>query len=84
MILRRQPKFFRQLDDDPLGAADVAEPVAALVLLDIADEVAAAGSQTGDGGVDVVDRERDVPDARGVRRRVRVSASLGGDRNLTS
>ena len=33
-----------QLDDDPLEAADVAEPVAVLVALQLADELSAAGS----------------------------------------
>src|SRR5947209_1280117 len=37
-----------QLDDDSLGAADVAEPVAVLVALQLADELGAAGSQAGD------------------------------------
>jgi nucleoside-diphosphate-sugar epimerase len=35
--------LFRQLDDDPLGAADVAEPVAVLVAHQLADELGAAG-----------------------------------------
>ena len=35
--------LFRQLDDDPLGAADVAEPVAVLVAHQLADEFGAAG-----------------------------------------
>jgi NAD(P)-dependent dehydrogenase (short-subunit alcohol dehydrogenase family) len=46
-----------QRDDDPLGAADVAEPVAVLVLHHVSNEVRAAGSQAGDSGVDVVDGE---------------------------
>jgi hypothetical protein len=34
-----------QLDDDPLGAADVAKPVAILVLLELADEFGAVSPQ---------------------------------------
>jgi hypothetical protein len=48
-----------QRDDDPLGAADVAEPVAVLVLHHLSNELRAVGSQTGDSGVDVVDGEHD-------------------------
>jgi len=44
-----------QRDDDPLGAADVAEPVAVLVLRHLSNEFRAVASQTGDSGVDVVD-----------------------------
>src|ERR1700677_3900901 len=63
----------RQLDDDPLRAADVAEPIALFVALHLANELRAAGSQAGQDGVDVVDGERDMADARGVRRRVPVA-----------
>src|SRR6266498_2597961 len=66
--------LLRQLDDDSLRAADVAEPVAVLVALHPANELRAAGSQPGDGGVDIVDCECDMADARGVRRRVPVAA----------
>ena len=41
----------------PSRAADVAEPVAVLVLLELADELSAAGSQTGNDGVDALDGE---------------------------
>jgi hypothetical protein len=51
-----------QLDDDPLGAADVAEPVAVLVALQLADELSAAGSQAGDDRVDVSFRRDRWPD----------------------
>jgi hypothetical protein len=44
-----------QRDDDPLGAANVAEPVAVLVLRHLSNEFRAVASQTGDSGVDVVD-----------------------------
>src|SRR5919204_1745274 len=64
----------RQLDDDPLRTADVAEPIDVFVVLHLANELPAAGSQAGDGGVDVVDCECEMADARGVRRRVRVAA----------
>src|SRR4051812_4441401 len=62
-----------QLDDDPCRAADVAEPVAVSGALHLADQLRAAGLQAGDGGVDVVDLERDVAEARDVRRRVPVA-----------
>ena len=62
-----------QLDDDSLRAADVTEPIDVLVVLHLADELAAAGLHGGDDGVDVVDSECDMADAQRVRRRVRVS-----------
>src|SRR5467141_3534891 len=65
--------LLRQLDDDPLRAADVAEPVAVLVAHHLANELRAAGSQASDDGVDVVDCECEMADARGVRRRVPVA-----------
>jgi hypothetical protein len=52
--------LLRELDDDSLGAADVAEPVAVLVAHQLADEFNAAGSQTGNDGVDVLDDECEV------------------------
>ncbi|HEY0516224.1 MAG TPA: hypothetical protein VGD00_03815 [Solirubrobacteraceae bacterium] len=64
----------RQLDDDPLRAADVTEPIAVLVACQLANELRAAGSQAGNDGVDVVDCECEMADARGVRRRVLVGA----------
>src|SRR6476646_2484570 len=73
---RTSADLLRQLDDDPLGAADVAEPVAVLVALQLADELSAAGSQAGDDGCEVFDGECDMADARCVRRRVPV-ATLG-------
>src|SRR5262249_4227440 len=63
-----------QLDDDPRGPADVAEPVAVLVALELADELCAAGSPTGDDSVDVFDGECEMAEARRVRRRVPVAA----------
>src|SRR6188472_3207665 len=50
-----------QRDDDSLGAADVADPVAVLVLRHPSHELRALGPHAGDGGVDVVDREHDAP-----------------------
>src|ERR671931_2444961 len=64
----------RQLDDDPLRAADVAQPIDVFVVLHLANELPAVGSHAGDGGVDVVDCECDMADARGVRRRVLAAA----------
>lgn len=45
----------RQLDDDPLRAADVAEPIDVFVALHLANELRAAGSQASDNSIDVVD-----------------------------
>src|SRR3954451_19034268 len=58
--------LLRQLDDDPRRAAHVAEPVAVLVVHQLADQLAAMRSQGGGGCLDVVDEEEDVADARGV------------------
>src|SRR5271156_4335940 len=63
-----------QLDDNSLGAADVAEPVAVLVAPQLADKLSAAGTQAGDDGVDVFNGECDMADARCVRRRGPVGA----------
>jgi hypothetical protein len=62
----------------PSGPADVAEPVAVLIALQLADELRATGSQAGDDGVDVFDGERDMAEARCVRRRVPVAALIRG------
>ena len=56
----------------PSGPRTYAEPVAVLVALQLADELRAAGSQAGKDGVDVLDGECDVANARRVRRRVPV------------
>ena len=61
----------RKFYDEPFRAAEVAEPIAVFVGLDLANQLPAVGSQTGDGGVDVVDCECEMAEARGVRRRVR-------------
>src|ERR1700729_3426222 len=63
----------RPLDDDSLRPADVAKPIDVLVALPLAYELRAVGTQAGEGGVDVVDRECEVADAGGVRRRLRVA-----------
>src|SRR5437867_3548319 len=77
-VVGGRPEFsadlLRQLDDDPLRAADVAEPIAVFVLLHLANERRAAGSQAGDDGVDVVDCECEMAEAWGVRRRMPVAA----------
>lgn len=52
--------LLRQFDDDPLRAADGAEPVAVLAALQLAHEFRAAGSQVGDDSVDVFDGECDM------------------------
>jgi hypothetical protein len=69
--------LLRQLDDDPLRAADIAEPIDVLVVLHLANELPAARSHAGDGGVDIVDCECDMADARSVRRRMPVAAPAG-------
>src|SRR6476619_4665904 len=50
-----------QRDNDPRGAADVAEPVAVLVRRHLSHQHRAPGSQPSDGGVDIVDGEHDAP-----------------------
>jgi hypothetical protein len=62
-------ELLREHGDDPLRAADRAEPIAVLVAHHVAEELRATGSQPGDGGVDVVDTEGDAADAEGVGRR---------------
>src|SRR5215217_7354289 len=59
-----------QSDDDPLGAADETEPVAVLVLRDLAEEFGAVCAQAGNDVLDVVDGEHDATDAQRVRRGV--------------
>jgi hypothetical protein len=54
---RVAPALLRQLDVDPLRAADAAEPIAVFVALHLASELRAAGSHASDDGVDVVDCE---------------------------
>src|SRR5215212_3526316 len=61
--------LLRQLDDDSRRAAHIAEPVAVLVVLQLADQLAAMRSQAREGCLDVVDDEEDVADTRGVGRR---------------
>jgi hypothetical protein len=56
--------LLRQLDDDPLRAADVTEPIDVFVVLHLANELRAAGSQASDDGVDVLDCECEMADAR--------------------
>jgi len=65
-----------QRDDDALGAADVAEPVAVLVERHLSNEFRAVSAQAGDV-LDVVDGEHDPMQAERVRRRVMRS---GADR----
>jgi hypothetical protein len=45
--LRRLADLLGQSDDDALGAADVTEPIAVLVLLQLANEFGAVGVQAG-------------------------------------
>ena len=62
-----------QRDDDALGAAEVAEPIAVLVLHHLADEFGAVGLQAGNDVVDVVDGEHDATHAQRVHRCVRLA-----------
>src|SRR3712207_6479446 len=66
-----------QADDDPLRATQEAEPVAVLVLRDLADEFGTVAAQAGNDVVDVVDSEHDAAYAERVRRR---AFRLGSDR----
>jgi hypothetical protein len=50
----RSADLLRQLDDDPRGTADVAEPVAIPVALQLAHELCAAGSEASEDRVDVI------------------------------
>jgi hypothetical protein len=70
----RSPDLLRKLDDDPLGAADVTEPVAVLVLLQFADELCAVSPQAVEEIVDALYREGDMTDSQRVRRSARVTA----------
>src|SRR3954454_1573655 len=66
-----------QPDDDALRATQEAQPVAVLVLRELADECCTVAAQAGNGVVDVVDGEHDAAYAQRVRRRV---LRLGSDR----
>jgi hypothetical protein len=55
-------KLLGKHDDDPLRAADIAEPVTVFVALHPTKELRAAGLQPGDGGVDVIDGKGDTAD----------------------
>src|SRR5436309_4941027 len=67
-------ELFRQLDDDPRGAADVTEPIDVLVALHLTDELGPVGAQAGESCVEVVDRECEVANAGGIGRGLRVTA----------
>src|SRR3989442_11705393 len=71
------PGDFPELGPAPVAYAvvGVAEPIDVLVVLLLANELPAVGSQASDDSVDVVDCECEMADARGVRRRVRVAAT---------
>src|ERR671911_657336 len=66
-----------QSDDDALGATQEAEPIAVLVLRDLADDFATVAAQARNDVVDVVDSEHDAAYAQRVRRR---EFRLGSDR----
>src|SRR3974390_3196631 len=52
--------LLRQHDDDPLRAADVAQPIAVFVAHHLANELRASRAQSSDGGVDVIDGKCDM------------------------
>ena len=56
--LNASAELLGQLDDDALGAADVAQPVAVLVLHQLAHEFGIVGEQAGEDVLDVLDGER--------------------------
>jgi microcystin degradation protein MlrC len=62
--------LFGQGDDDACGAAEIAEPVDALVLGHLANKFGAVGAQAVDGVVDVVDGEHHAMQAQRVGRSV--------------
>src|SRR5207247_6872285 len=66
-----------QCDEDALGAADVTEPIAVLVLHHLADEFGAIGLQPGKDVLDVLYGEHDATDTQRIHRCVRFS---GGSR----
>src|SRR5205823_2014727 len=74
LVSDRSLDLLCQLDDDPLGAADVAEPVAVLVPHQLADEFGAMGPQAVEDILDAFHREHNMPDARRVRRSAGVAA----------
>jgi hypothetical protein len=65
-LRRPSADLLGQSDDDALGAADVTEPIAVLVLLQLANEFGAVGVQAGKDVLNVLDGEpcrRSVPSA---------------------
>src|SRR3954452_24290094 len=66
------PGLLGELDDDPRRPADVAEAVGVAVALHLADELRPVGAHPGEGGVEVVDGERDVAQTGCVGRRGRL------------
>src|SRR5438093_1652425 len=78
--MKASVELLRQPDDDALGPADVAEPIAVLVLHHLADEVGAVGLQAGKDVLDVVDGEHDATDTQRVHRCVRLGG--GGGRRV--
>src|SRR6476469_7981147 len=70
-------ELLSQSDDDALRATQEAEPVAVLVLRDLADEFATVAAQAGNDVVDVIDSEHDAAYAQRVRRRALRLSSNG-------
>src|SRR5690606_35057220 len=66
----RSAELLGEPDEDPLGAADVAEPVRVAVAHHVADQLRAVAAQPGEDVVDVVDGEHDPADAERVHRGV--------------
>src|SRR5215217_4671702 len=57
-----------ELEDQPLGTADVGEPIDVRVVLDLADRVEPVVPQAVDDRLEVLDLDADVPEAWPVRR----------------
>ncbi|GIH21354.1 hypothetical protein Raf01_95260 [Rugosimonospora africana] len=62
-LRRPSAELFEQSDHHGLGSADVAEPIAALVLRQLSDKFDAVGAQTGNDVLDAVDGEAPYPGA---------------------
>src|SRR5687768_13425951 len=66
------PKLFREPNENPFRAADVAEPVHVLVLDHLVDDLGAMFRQTSERLVEVLHREHDAKIAESVHRGVAV------------
>ena len=72
------PALLGQLQDDPCGAAHVAEPVAVPQVLDLTQKFRAVGAQSSEHVVEVVDGEREDAEPGSVCRGVEVGGGADG------